>query len=234
MEEIELLLLEGICEDIEDSTFQTCDSSYNSGSDRSDPDRINRKRRWMYLQNRPFAKINKNDIRRSFPLMWVRVWNDYDVDRYRDFLNHYYCRHAITRNISDSQLSDLFPFMVEHSSTDLTISHYAHVLAVSPDPVCKMLGCQIRRSKKKVEAQVTLHFRISGTLLYDVTLPQVNGEYKRLMSNKDLAMLNATRQLAKQPALFEMYGVTVFDIDAHSGCVTKIICRCYSSALTPL
>eukprot|EP01039_Chlorochromonas_danica_P001092 gene1092-1183_t len=207
MEEIELLLLEGICEDIEDSTLQTCDSSYNSGSDRSDPDRINRKR---------------------------RVWNDYDVDRYRDFLHHYYCRHAITRNISDSQLSDLFPFMVEHSSTDLTISHYAHVLAVSPDPVCKMLGCQIRRSKKKVEAQVTLHFRISGTFLYDVTLPQVNGEYKPLVNNKDLAMLNATRQLTKQPALFEMYGVTVFDIDAHSGCVTKIVCRCYSSALTPL
>eukprot|EP01039_Chlorochromonas_danica_P005371 gene5370-5909_t len=133
-----------------------------------------KKRRYIYRGPFAFPQIFRTDLRRNYPIMWLNVVNQNDAKVFRDFLNLTCAKSCSHTNVFNRPVSGVMPLVTKISSRDQTTLHLAYRSAVSPDSMCEMIApFQIRRSRDRPGTQLIMRIRHSGTVLYELSIPEL-------------------------------------------------------------
>lgn len=198
------------------------------------------RRRMYHRRSKPFPKIFKSDIRRTFSQMWVNVWNWQNPFDYNNFLHHFFSYDVIARFEYEpgtaEKMIKYFPFATEANSTYKSVQNFAYASSIMDDAATVMHGCQIKRSSKAKCTQVLMYVSACRTITYDLNLPKLildNGEegFNMPIDSKEIRQY---RVPAKQVMKAEASGVLVFDIDECTHYITQAVYRGTSFNATPL
>lgn len=225
-------------EDSTSSSSDTADTALITAA--SNELRKKMRRRMYYRRAKPFPKIFKSDIRRTFSQMWVNVWNWQSPLDYSTFLHHFFSKNVIARfeyepGVAEAMIKH-FPFATEANSTHKSAQNFAYMSSVTVDAATTMQACQIKRSSDAKCTQIFMKITATGTIMYDLNLPkqlQDNGEEGFNMPI-DPQEIRKYRVAAGQAVQVDGTGMLIFDIDEYTHYITQAVYRGFTFNATPL
>lgn len=195
-----------------------------------------RKREHYYRGPNGFPQITRNDIRREFPMMWLNVINMNDAKMLKSLFNFATTKGCAHKNEFKGATKDLFPLLADTSSKEKAVLQCAYKSVTTPDAICQMLNCSIRRSKEFKGTQIMVTVRFSGTMLYDLVLPPEcirDDTAIAMLPSIDAKALNKYRVPAANPATVVVEGTFVITMEPNHF-ISQIMFLNSDVVLTPI
>lgn len=214
-----------------------------------------RKKSTYYRPKHNFPVIFKTDVRRRLPMMYMNLMNLSDPSLFRDFLRHFASKRLKCSTYYPATTATVFPLVVQASTFDHIVSHYAYRTATCPDTVCRLHTCELRRSKHFEGTEVRAVGWGVGTKLYELrpctsTSSAVTAAPPSSTSTSaaaaaaavaealgalplDLDVLSTMLVPLAQPLRVTQWIECIFTLDAQH-CIRRVQVRCLASSYLPV